>query len=117
MAAGPRTIALEFLQDVAKMRHALGYAPGCDLFEHDDWRALSDAFTSATETLQRILGYAPAGRVEEVRTLMDTYLGADPKASWAEAFAHARTERAQTPEEAERERKALERAHMYLQAV
>ena len=47
MAAGPKRIAEEFVDRLREMQetmrrieHALGYAPGCDLFDDGRWQIL-----------------------------------------------------------------------------
>ncbi len=67
MAAGPKTIATEFLREAKANLHALGYAPGCDLFEMGDWCHLNDLYTALVVRLDGMLPALPEGTAEQVR--------------------------------------------------
>ena len=67
MAAGPKLIMEEFLRDAQKAKHALGYAPGCDLLEQETWLALNMAYTVIIEAIEKALPSLPEGTAEQIK--------------------------------------------------
>ena len=68
MAAGPKLIAEEFLRDARKAIHALGYAPGCDLFnDPTDWNYLSERYVDLIGRLEGMVQTLPEGTAEAIR--------------------------------------------------
>lgn len=90
MAAGPKTIAREFVErlsriqdELSRIYFALGHAPGCDLFDWGRWQTMYHTLEEVQASLEKVLEAAKAeaeqadeGTYEEIIQHRDSLEGA-----------------------------------------